>query len=178
MKTMTNNFSTTHFYKDTKLLRYLQCPTFLWDTTPYASLSNTAKLLYIHLLDRSFLSQKNGWEEQGHIFVLFPIASLSKLLGCSQTTTKSALDELRHCDLLQTKQQGRGKPNKLFIKAPIQSLDQSHKTANFHPTRQTDSGSLVSQILTPNKTYKSKTNQIRERGVFTYDDSFKKGDSL
>ncbi len=175
---MTNNFSTIHLDKDTKLLRYLQCPTFLWDTTPYATLSNTAKLLYIHLLDRSFLSQKNGWEEQGHIFVLFPIASLSKLLGCSQTTVKSALDELRHCDLLQTKQQGRGKPNKLFIKTPIHALDQSHKTANFYPTRQTDSDSLVSQILTPNKTNKSKTNQTKGNRVFSYDDSFQKGESL
>ena len=50
---------------------YLMYPRFLMDL----ELSDTAKLLYIHLLDRARVSQRTpGWsDEWGRIFLHYPI---------------------------------------------------------------------------------------------------------
>ena len=53
---------------DTKPLPYLPYPRFLLG----ADLTQTAKVLYAVLLDRSNLSRANGWtDEDGNIFVVF-----------------------------------------------------------------------------------------------------------
>ena len=57
---------------DTKLLPYLPYPRFLLG----ADLTQTAKVLYAVLLDRSNLSRANGWtDEDGNIFVVFRLIS-------------------------------------------------------------------------------------------------------
>ena len=66
-------------------------PVFLLDT----DLSHTAKLLYTLLLDRATLSQKNNWiDAQGRIYVLYPLSSLAKDLGCSISSITRAFAEL------------------------------------------------------------------------------------
>ena len=54
--------------KDSQIPAYMAYPRFLLT----ADLSETAKLVYVLLLDRARLSMKNeGWEdEQGHVFIL------------------------------------------------------------------------------------------------------------
>jgi len=43
------------------------------------SLSHTARLMYVLLLDRMTLSQKNGWVDvQGRAYVLYPLAGLAE----------------------------------------------------------------------------------------------------
>ena len=54
---------------DTTLPAYLPYPRFLLKM----EISQTAKLLYALLLDRSTLSQKNGWQDgEGRIFIVYP----------------------------------------------------------------------------------------------------------
>ena len=43
-------------------------------------ISQTAKLLYALLLDRSTLSQKNGWQDgEGRIFIVYPVAEIAEM---------------------------------------------------------------------------------------------------
>ena len=59
----------------TPLPQYLPYARFLLD----ADLSHTTKMLYTLLLDRATLSQKNNWvDEQGRIYVVYPLAHLAK----------------------------------------------------------------------------------------------------
>ena len=56
---------------DTRLPAYLPYPRFLLKM----EISQTAKLLYSLLLDRSTLSQKNKWlDDEGRIYIIYPIA--------------------------------------------------------------------------------------------------------
>ena len=56
-------------------------------------INETAKMLYIILLDRARLSQKNeGWSDiDGHVFIYFTIEALAEVLHKSQMTIKTAL---------------------------------------------------------------------------------------
>ena len=43
-------------------------------------ISQTAKLLYALLLDRSTLSQKNTWQDdEGRIYIIYPIAEIAEM---------------------------------------------------------------------------------------------------
>ena len=60
---------------DTNLPSYMMFPRFLLDM----EINETAKMLYIILLDRARLSQKNeGWSDtDGHVFIYFTIEALA-----------------------------------------------------------------------------------------------------
>ena len=62
---------------DTPLPIYLPYPRFLLKM----EISQTAKLLYSLLLDRSTLSQKNKWQDdEGRIYIIYPIAEIAEIL--------------------------------------------------------------------------------------------------
>ncbi len=104
----------TFFMKEnTRITHYLPYPVFLLDI----SISQTAKTLYALLLNRAMLSQKNGWiDEDGKVFIIFPIEAMSEELNKSMTTVKKALIELYNCGLLERKRLDFGKPNYLYVK--------------------------------------------------------------
>ena len=64
----------------TPLPAYFPYPKFLLQM----SLSHTARLTYVLLLDRMTLSQNNGWVDvQGRAYVLYPLAGLAEDLQSS-----------------------------------------------------------------------------------------------
>ena len=64
----------------TPLPAYFPYPKFLLQM----SLSHTARLAYVLLLDRMTLSQKNSWvDAQGRAYVLYPLAGLAEDLQSS-----------------------------------------------------------------------------------------------
>ena len=84
---------------DTTLPAYLPYPRFLLKM----EISQTAKLLYALLLDRSTLSQKNGWQDgEGRIFIVYPVAEIAEMLDKGCTAIKGALKELDAAGLLAT----------------------------------------------------------------------------
>lgn len=104
----------------------------LFDNLLYAGLSAEAKLLYGFLLDRSKLSEKNGdaWMNQdGEVFVYFPLSEICTLLGCGHDKASRLLTELQKANLLQCLRQGLGKPNKLFVKPVVQVSKNQNMTA-------------------------------------------------
>ena len=100
---------------DTKLLPYLPFPRFLLG----ADLTQTAKVLYAVLLDRSNLSRANGWtDENGNIFVVFPLGKLADIVDKGPSTVKNALNELEAAGLIERRRCGNGMPNRIYVKQP------------------------------------------------------------
>ena len=82
-------------------------------------ISQTAKLLYSLLLDRSTLSQKNKWlDDEGRIHIIYPIAEIAEILDKGSTAIKGALDELDTAGLLERERGGFSAPSRLYVKVP------------------------------------------------------------
>ena len=93
---------------------YMAYPRFLMNV----DISETAKLVYILLLDRARLSMKNReWQdESGCVFVLYTIPNLARDIGKGETTVKKALNQLVKQRLILKQSLGLGQPNKIYVK--------------------------------------------------------------
>lgn len=93
------------------LPQYLPYARFLLNT----DLSHTAKLLYTLLLDRATLSQKNNWvDEQGRIYVIYPLSNLAKDLGCCVSSVTRSFAELEKAELAEQVRYGFSTPSQKF----------------------------------------------------------------
>ena len=110
---------------DTSLPSYMMFPRFLLDM----EINETAKMLYMILLDRARLSQKNeGWSDtNGHVFLYFTIEALAEVLHKSQMTVKTALAVLEKQELIFRKRQGPGHPNRIYVKIPKETLSNTDR---------------------------------------------------
>ena len=100
---------------DTKMPPYLPYPRFLME----ADLALATKLVYAVLLDRAQLSQSNGWaDENGQIYIVFPIAEIANTIERSPMTAKNALSELETAGLIERHRRGQSQPNRIFVKIP------------------------------------------------------------
>lgn len=146
--------------KDSQIPAYMAYPRFLLTM----DISETAKLLYVLLLDRARLSMKNeGWvDEQGHVFIYYTIADLASTSGKSEMTVKNALTALEQKNLISRKRQGAGLPSKIYVQVQTENCPTGWTT--FKP--QTDK-----KLSTSNKQRKTKEKPMRN-----YD--YEEGDSL
>ena len=122
----------------THLPPYLPYPRFLLKM----EITQTAKLLYALLLDRTTLSQKNGWQDEyGRTYIIFPITAIADALDKSTSTVKEALNELGRAGLLERRRQGFSTANRLYVKLPpivrISGLMESENPAVISPENQT-----------------------------------------
>jgi hypothetical protein len=132
---------TQFLMKNTLIPPYMAFPRFLLDME---QLSETAKILYVLLLDRARLSQKNdGWTDAlGRAFIFFPIKDLAETMHKSEMSVKTALAVLEKADLIYRKRQGPGFPNKIYVKVSLEYLEQTDRnlsliqTENYPPDRQ------------------------------------------
>ena len=77
-------------------------------------LSYTARLLYALLLDRTTLSQKNGWQDsEGRTYIFYPVSEIAETLDKGRTAIKSALNELDAAGLLVRERRGFSAPNQI-----------------------------------------------------------------
>lgn len=155
------------------LPRYMAYPRFLLDV----NISETAKLVYILLLDRARVSMKNDtWQdEQGRVFVLYTIPDLARDIGKGETTVKKALNQLVQQDLIWKQSLGAGRPNKIYVKIPAENC----------PTRQTENSPTgqTEKCLTGRAFFDPKTgrnlppnNNKRNKYIRNYD--CEEGESL
>lgn len=119
--------------QDSLIPPYMAFPRFLLDKE---GLSETAKILYTILLDRARLSQKNdGWtDEQGHVFILFPIKNLAETMHKSEMSMKTALAALEKENLIFRKRQGAGFPNRIYVRVPPEALVQTDRNLSVRQT--------------------------------------------
>lgn len=80
-------------------------------------LSTDAKTLYGILLDRMGMSVKNGWlDEQGRVYIIFPVQEVMDALGCADNKATKLFRELEKFGLIERKRRGLGKPNLIYVK--------------------------------------------------------------
>ena len=117
-----------YMYEHTKMPPYLPMPRFLLN----CPLSNTAKMLYIRLLSKAQLSQKNRWlDGQGRVYFIYPIHQMATDMNKSETTIKDVMKELVKAQLLEKIPEGRGRPNRLYVLFPDEEHGQKSAVGNL-----------------------------------------------
>lgn len=151
--------------RDSYLPPYMAYPKFLMKV----DISETAKLVYMLLLDRARLSMKNGdWQDtMGYVFVLYTIPNLAKDIGKGETTVKKALNQLVQQELICKQSLGPGQPNKIYVK--IQAETSPTGKAEKNPTGGAVFDPKAGRNVPPN-------NNKRKKNVRNYD--YKEGESL
>ena len=110
---------TKYLRRDSTLPPYMAYPRFLLTM----QISETAKLVYILLLDRARLSMiHDGWEdENGHVFIYYTIDALAAATGKCAMTIKDALKKLEEEKLIFRYHQGAGKPSRIYVRVQTET---------------------------------------------------------
>ena len=126
-----------YMYEHTKMPPYLPMPRFLLN----CPISNTAKMLYIRLLSKAQLSQKNRWlDGRGRVYFIYPIHQMATDMNKSETTIKGAMKELVKAQLLKKIPEGRGRPNRLYVLFPDEEHGQKSVVGNLTEVGQKTAG--------------------------------------
>ena len=109
--------------RNTAFPDYMIFPKFLIDL----KISETSKILYAILLDRTRLSRKSPqWQdENGDIYIYYRIDNLVTRLHKGKTAVENSLTLLEENNLIQRKRQGVGRPNRIYVKIPFSAEGQS-----------------------------------------------------
>ena len=107
-----------YFYGQSgEMFSYFRVPQILFRDIKFKDLSTDAKTLYGILLDRMGLSVKNGWlDEQGRVYIIFPVQEVMDALGCADNKATKLFRELEKFGLIKRKRRGLGKPNLIYVK--------------------------------------------------------------
>ena len=120
-------------------------------------LSTDAKTLYGILLDRMGLSVKNGWlDEQGRVYIIFPVQEVMDALGCADNKATKLFRELEKFGLIERKRRGLGKPNLIYVK--------NFADPRFRNRGKNDSGNADSEVQDAAKSRGNKTEWNKTEG--------------
>lgn len=75
--------------------------------------SSTAKVMYCRMLDA--MLSKGQEDENGILFVCFPVTAIAAVLSRSPMTVKRSLNELETAGLIMRVRQGVGEPNRIYV---------------------------------------------------------------
>ena len=75
--------------------------------------SSTAKVMYCRMLDA--MLSKGQEDENGILFVCFPVTAIAAVLSRSLMTVKRSLNELETAGLIMRVRQGVGEPNRIYV---------------------------------------------------------------
>lgn len=99
---------------------FYRIPRALVKDEEYKRLSSNAKQLYGIMLDRTALSQVNGWlDDENKAFIYYKYQDIMADLNCAKGTCAKCVKELEKAGLIETKRQGQGKPNIIYVKRII-----------------------------------------------------------
>ncbi len=157
------------------MTQYLKCDSYIPPYMAYprfllnVDISETAKLVYMLLLDRARVSMKNeDWQDKnGRVFVRYTIPDQARDIGKGETTVKKALNQLVRQDLISKESQGAGLPNKIYVKI---------RTENS-PTGQAEKRLTGGAVFDPKAGRKVPPNNNKSnKYIRNYD--YKEGESL
>ena len=122
--------------KNTSFPPYIWYPKFLLKI----ELPDTAKLVYILLLDRLRLSMSHaGWtDSEGVPYVNFTIQGLCAETGRGETAVKTALKQLREAGLIRCVRQGMPRPSRIYVNLPAEgqkSASQEGRKSAYQESR-------------------------------------------
>ena len=104
---------------------FIRVPTVLFSDEHFKSMSAEAKILYGILLKRMDLSAKNGWlDDKGRVYIICTLEEIMETLNCGNQKAVKLMEELESkSGLIERKRQGLGKPNLIYVKNFISSVD-------------------------------------------------------
>ena len=112
----------------------------------FKDLSINAKWAYSLMLDRMMMSRQNidRFHDKNGMFLLFNRSELAEVIGTSESTVKRIFAELKGAGLIETKAQGFGKPQKIYLRklSELASAKETHsnrggnRRVTSDPTRQ------------------------------------------
>lgn len=140
-----------YFYGQSgEMFSYFRVPKILFRDIKFKDLSTDAKTLYGILLDRMGLSVKNGWlDEQGRVYIIFPVQEVMDALGCADNKATKLFRELEKFGLIERKRRGLGKPNLIYVK--------NFADPRFQNREKNDSGNADSEVQDAAKQRRNKT---------------------
>lgn len=79
-------------------------------------LTPKAMIMYAVLADRAELSKKNSsFKDKDGTYIIYPVSDLCTLTGAGERTVRYILAELEDKELITTRKQGKGLPQKIYI---------------------------------------------------------------
>ena len=138
---------------------FIRVPKIFFENEAYRSMSAEAKILYGFLLDRVSVSLKNGWkDDQNRIFIICTIEEIMEKIGCGNKKAIQLLSELEDkIGLIERKRQGLGKPNLIYVKNFIRTVDNSGQR-HFLKCQNDTSGCVRTTSLEMSESHGSNTN--------------------
>lgn len=115
----------------------------------------------------------NAWtDEQGHVFIFFPIKSLAETMHKSEMSVKTALNALEKENLIARKRQGAGFPNRIYVKYPPEALNQTDRIFSVKQTENcpTDGQKTVSVTDRKLSSSNKEKNNIKRTNSESKDD--------
>jgi len=92
-----------------------QMPKFLFEGE-FKVLSNNARALYMHLLDRQDLGLQNHWvNEKNEVFLIYSREEMADMLGVSQPTLRKAIMQLKQFGLMEEERIGLNRANRIYL---------------------------------------------------------------
>jgi len=102
--------------RETEHYLFLQMPLMLFKDEKFKKLSDSAKILYSLLLNRTSLSAKNGWvDENNNVYIIYTIKEIGEDLNCWEQKAQKALKELKDIGLVKSIRRGLNKPNLIYV---------------------------------------------------------------
>ena len=108
-----------YYYGDqAEQFSFYRIPKVLFTDSRFKDISAEAKILYGLLLDRMSLSAKNGWlDQEGRVYIVYTVEDIMDALSCASQKAMKLQNELDdRCGLIESKRQGLGKPNLIYVK--------------------------------------------------------------
>ena len=138
---------------------FIRVPKIFFENEAYRSMSAEAKILYGFLLDRVSFSLKNGWkDDQNRIFIICTIEEIMEKIGCGNKKAIQLLSELEDkIGLIERKRQGLGKPNLIYVKNFIRTVDNTGQR-HFLKCQNDTSGNVRTTSLEMSESHGSNTN--------------------
>lgn len=97
---------------------FYRVPKVLFTEPEFRKISAEARILYGLLLDRLGLSMMNNWhDDKGRVYIYFKIEEVCECLGCAKQKAVKLMAELDQYGLIERKGQGKGRPNKIYVKS-------------------------------------------------------------
>lgn len=153
-----------YMYEHTKMPPYLPMPRFLLN----CPISNTAKLLYIQMLGKAQLSQRNHWlDAQGRVYFIYPIHQMPVDMDKCETTIKTVMKELIDADLLEKIPEGRGRPNRLYMLFPDEEVGQKSDVGKTTGVSQKTVSNYGGKLTASKYKSKNNSNPLRD---YDYDE--------
>jgi Cdc6-like AAA superfamily ATPase len=98
---------------------FYRIPKALFSEERFSRLSSDSKVLYGLMLDRMSLSRRNAWvDKMDRVYIYFTLEDVMSYLHCAKEKACKLIAELdtRGIGLIETRRQGLGRANLIYVK--------------------------------------------------------------